>query len=129
VTSTATHNRRADASIASKERVDFLDVVADMGDQGNVGGRRRRHRPARRDDAHVREPVVGHPLPEHALHPLRRLDGDDLPSEQRQRKGVAAAAGADVKPRFSGLTSERSRSSAGSSVRRGSARKSDATGA
>ena len=85
-----------------KERADLLDVVADVGDQGDVDGGRRRHRPARRDYADIREPVLGHPMPEHALHPFRRLDGDDLPREQRERKGVSAAAGADVEPRLSG---------------------------
>ena len=87
-----------------EEGADGLDVVADVGDQRDVGRRQRRRArrapPARARARPGRSRCRAPPCP---VRSARRIPPDgstaiDLPHAERQRQCVAARAGADVQP-------------------------------
>ena len=82
---------------------DPLDVVAHVGDEGNVRGRGgRRQRPASLDHTYVVDPVRGHARPQPGQHRRRRIHRDDLAEDEGEGQRVAAGAGPDVQPRLAG---------------------------
>ncbi|MBA2558026.1 MAG: hypothetical protein H0V12_11895 [Chloroflexi bacterium] len=99
---TFAHDRYAGAEGGSlrgvQERSDALDVVADVGHQGDVGGRGSGHGPEGLMNFDVRYGVLGHALAQDRDHAVGRLDGDDLPNLEGERQGVPAAACPDVEP-------------------------------
>jgi len=100
------HHRHAQASRRGlhgvEEWADVLDVVAEVGHEGDVAPGRGRHRPALGNNAYVRDAVLVHALRQHAPHALRWFDRDDLAGQQGQREGIAPPAGADVEPGLAG---------------------------
>ena len=94
-----------------QERPDGLDVVADMGDERDIGPKGRgtpriSGRPASLDDANVLDRVVLGDLRQSLEHRARGIERDDRPARpverasQRQRE--PAGAGADIEPRIAG---------------------------
>ena len=86
-----------------EERPDRLDVVADVGDERDVGGRQRPAQPRSTGQRASTRRTFAIPcsrslLAERGEHPRRRLEGDHLADAQRQRQRVAAGAGPDVEP-------------------------------
>ncbi|MCC7107052.1 MAG: hypothetical protein IT307_18125 [Chloroflexi bacterium] len=80
------------------ERPDLLDVVADVGDEGDISPDVDWRGPARLDDPHVVDTLGGHALTQHGQHALGDVQRDDLLRQQGDRQRVAPATGANVQP-------------------------------
>ena len=112
-----------------EERAEIFNVVTHMGDKRDISFGRVRHGPAALHLADVRDVMLRHPFAQDAKHRIRRIEGDDFTGQQGDGKRVPASPAPMSSHVSPGCTSSRRASSAGSPVRRGSARNADATGA
>ena len=87
------------------EWADRLHVVADVGDERDVGRERALERaeagggrPPRLDDVDVVDRVLRHRLAEGPEHRCRWIEGDHPPDRSGERQRIPTRPGADVKP-------------------------------
>ena len=108
---TFTHDRDTHPADGRLERIEerphILDVVADVGDEADVGAQRvedlrvRRpagRRPAALDDVHVLDAGRRHARSERVQHRRRRVDRDHPSGQARDGQRVATASGTNVQP-------------------------------